>query len=284
MGKATSLTITGITAFVLLIAGCASFETVSTGYRAVGTKFGKVTGDVLEPGFHVVNPIKDWDHFNTLRRTAAFDQVQVPAKDQQKAMMDVSIQYRITDNAVLNLRKTTGVEDQVLTVHFVPNVRGTLRDAGRSTEKVEHFYQEATIEAYRSTALGALQSLLEPVGLEVTDVIIRDVSLPSIIAKAIEAKKQREQEVERERAELNRVELEAQQQVKKAAANLESSKLDAQAVMVKADAEAYAIDKVTAQLNPAYVDYVRAQRWNGLLPRFTGGGVIPFLDVTEATE
>jgi regulator of protease activity HflC (stomatin/prohibitin superfamily) len=271
----------GVFAIFALVVLMAMVETVSTGHEAVGTRFGKVTGDVLEPGFHMVNPILSWDHFNTLQRTELFEQIQVPAADQQKATMDISVQYNIIPGAPVELRKTTGVEKQVLSVHFAPNVRGILRDAGRSTEKVEMFYDDAKIESYRVEAMAQLTAALEEKGILVTDVIVRDVSLPQIIATAIEAKKQREQEVERERAELDRIALEAQQVTKRAEANYEAEKMNAKAVRVKAEAEAFAIQQVTARLTPQYVDYIKANAWNGALPRFTGGGAVPFINLDD---
>lgn len=275
------LAFSGVLALFLLFGACASFETVSTGYEAVGARFGKVTGEVLSPGFHVVNPLNHWDHFNTLQRTAFFEKVAVPAADQQRATMDISVQFRIVPGATLDLRKSTGTEEQVIAVHFTPNVRGVLRDAGRSTQRVEDFYNDTKIEEYKTEALAVLQATLATHGIEVTDVIVRDVRLPDVIERAIEAKKQREQEVEKERAELNRVELEAQQQVKQAQANLEAERHNAQAVKVKAEAEAYAIDRVKRELTSQYVDYIKAQRWDGSLPRFTGGGVVPFINLNE---
>ncbi len=47
--------------------------------------------------------------------------------------------------------------------------------------------------------------LLEPKGIIVSAVLIRDITLPPFIVQAIEQKKEREQAVERERAELERV-------------------------------------------------------------------------------
>jgi hypothetical protein len=50
-----------------------------------------------------------------------------------------------------------------------------------------------------------MREYLEPKGVEVQAVLIRDIRLPPFIVKAIEAKKEREQEVEKQRAELERL-------------------------------------------------------------------------------
>lgn len=250
----------------------AMIETVDTGHEAVGTRFGKVTGDILEPGFHLVNPLLKWDHFNVFNSTMLFETIAIPAADQQKATMDISIQVRLLPGAALALRESTGDESRVWQTHFYPNARGILRDAGRNMPKVEMFYDAVRIEAYQSTAIDSLTTALGPLGFEITDVIVRDVSLPSVIADAIVAKKQREQEVEKERAELERVGLAAQKVEKQAIANLAAAKLDAQAVRVAASAEAFAIQQKTEQLSPEYISYIKASRWDGAVPKFQGVG------------
>ena len=279
----SNIALTGVAIIVLLIGGCASFETVSTGHVAIGTRFGKVTGDKLVAGFHIVHPLNSWDHFNTLQRSMLFQGIEVPAADQQKATMDVSIQFSFDPAQVLQIRTDTGTERDALNVHFNPISRGTLRDAGRSTAKVEMFYDDAKIEEYRDEALQVLQTSLNAKGFLVTDVIVRDVTLPEVIRIAIEAKKKREQQVEEQRAELDRVELESQNAIVTADSNLERDKRRAEAIKVLARADAYKIDLLQKQLSksPRYIEFVKAQRWDGVLPRFTGGGAIPFINLDE---
>lgn len=79
--------------------------------------------------------------------------------------------------------------------------------------------------------------------------------------------------------ELDRVRLEAQQRGAKAEADKEAAQLETDARKIRANAEAFAVRRVTVQLSSEYVNYIRAQRWNGELPRYTGGGAVPFLDI-----
>ena len=53
--------------------------------------------------------------------------------------------------------------------------------------------------------------------------VIRDINLPPFIAKAIEAKKEREQEVEKQKAELERYRTEQQQKIAQAKAEREAA-------------------------------------------------------------
>lgn len=271
----------GVIIVTLLITTCAMVQTVPTGTEAVGTRFGKITGEVLGEGLHLVNPINHWDQYSTLTRSALLDDTTVPAADQQKVSIDISIQWRIKPGAAQNLRATTGNEDAVYEVQFLPNARSALRDAGRSVERVEDFYSEETVQTYRDEALEILRARLDPMGIEIQDILVRDVTLPEVIAAAIEAKKQREQEVEKERAELERVRLQMQQQVAKSEADRQAAELDAEAKKIRADAEAFAIQKVREQVTPTYVDYMNAMKWDGAYPQvMTGGDAMPLLQVS----
>lgn len=275
----------GVILAVGLVLSCAMLQTVPTGNEAVGTRFGQITGEVLTEGIHVVNPLNDWDLFSTMQQSTLLDDTSVPAADQQKVDIDISIQWRIKPGMAKALRAGTGNEQAVFDVQFLPNARAALRDAGRSVERVEDFYSETTVQKYRDEALAVLRQRLDPVGIEVQDILVRDVTLPQMIADAITAKKQREQEVEKERAELERVRLQMQQQVAKSEADAKAAELDAQAKKIRADAEAFSIEKVREQVTPTYIDYMNALKWDGSYPQvMTGQDAVPLLQVNVPSK
>ena len=73
----------------------------------------------------------------------------------------------------------------------------------------------------------ALQEYLNDKGIAVSAVLIRDLRLPDVLMRAIEQKKEREQEVEKQKAELERFRTEQQQKV--AAAQAERAAAEEQA-------------------------------------------------------
>jgi regulator of protease activity HflC (stomatin/prohibitin superfamily) len=79
--------------------------------------------------------------------------------------------------------------------------------------------------------------------------------LPPFIVQAIEKKKEREQAVEQERAELERVRTQLQQQVARAEAGREAATQEAARKKILADATAYEITKINNAVadNPAYI-------------------------------
>ena len=77
----------------------------------------------------------------------------------------------------------------------------------------------------------------------------------AIQIKAIESKKEREQEVEKQKAELERFTTEQQQKVELAKAESEAAKEQALKKRLLADAQAYEIEKINTAIgdNPNYV-------------------------------
>ena len=107
----------------------------------------------------------------------------------------------------------------------------------------------------QTSLLEGLRDYLITKGVNVGAVLIRDISLPPFIIKAIESKKEREQEVEKQKAELERFKTEMQQKVALANAESEAAKEQASKMKVLADAQAYEIEKINTAIgnNPNYV-------------------------------
>jgi regulator of protease activity HflC (stomatin/prohibitin superfamily) len=140
-------------------------------------------------------------------------------------------------------------------VHLVPKLRSLLREQGKSIKRAEDFFLEETQDTLQSALTEGLKDFLAPKGIIVTAVLIRDITLPPFIVEAIEQKKEREQAVERERAELERVRTELQQQVARAEAGREAAEEEAARKRILADAQAYEITQINNAIsrNPAYI-------------------------------
>ena len=151
--------------------------------------------------------------------------------------------------------KETGTAADVLIVHIVPKLRSLLREQGKAIKRAEDFFLEETQQNMQTSLLAGLQDYLGNKGVNVGAVLIRDISLPPFIIRAIESKKEREQEVEKQKAELKRFKTEQQQKVALAKAEREAAKEQAAKMMVLADAQAYEIEKINTAIgnNPSYV-------------------------------
>ena len=149
----------------------------------------------------------------------------------------------------------TGDARQAVHVHLIPKLRSLLREQGKSIKRAEDFFLEETQEKLQIGLTEGLSAYLAPKGIEVSTVLIRDISLPPFIVQAIEKKKEREQAVEQERAELERVRTELQQHVARAEAGREAASQEAARIIILADAKAYEIMQINKAVanNPAYI-------------------------------
>ncbi len=240
---------------VLLTLGGRFFKTVPAGHVAVATLFGDVRPQPYEEGLHIpVNPLYNWYLYDT-RQKSHKETANVPSQDQLQTRIDVSVQYRMIRAMAPQILKETGTTAEAVAVHLVPTLRSLLREQGKSIERAEDFFQEATQENLQTALLSGLQASLAPKGIEVQAVLIRDINLPPFIAKAIEAKKEREQEVEKQKAELERFRTEQQQKIAQAEAEHIAAEEQAAKKRVLADAQAYEIEKINKAIgnNPNYV-------------------------------
>lgn len=221
------------------------------------------------------------------QKTQKFDKMGVPSQDQLISHFDVSLQYRIIGQKAPEIKKNTGTAGDVVAIHVVPYFRSLIREQGKTVANAEEFYSESVQNRMQVEMMEALTQTLEPVGIEMQGILIRNVILPPFIAKAVEDKKRREQEAEKQKAELKRFTTEQEQKIATANAEFEAAKLEEQRIRLLADAEAYKIKQINqaAQQSPAYIQLKQIEAWNGILPTYMGGdGTLPILDLRTARD
>ncbi|MCZ6869859.1 MAG: prohibitin family protein [Gammaproteobacteria bacterium] len=241
--------------FLLVIFGTRLYVSVPPGHVAVATLFGDIRPDPYQEGLHLpVNPLYDWYFYDT-RDKSHLEVANVPSQDQLQTSVEVSVQYHIVRADAARILKETGSVADVIAVHLIPKLRSLLREQGKSVKRAEDFFLETTQESLQVGILAGLREFLRPKGVEVEAVLIRDISLPPFITKAIEEKKEREQEVEKQKAELERFRTEQQQLVASAQAERAAAEEEAVRRRVIADVQAYEIEKINKAIgnNPNYV-------------------------------
>ena len=235
--------------------GSSLYQKVPAGHVGVATLFGEVQSNPYEEGLHIpVNPFFEW-YLYDVRQKSHLEEANVPSQDQLQTKIQVSVQFRLEKTGVPMILKETGAAADVLIVHIVPKLRSLLREQGKTIKRAEDFFLEKTQQNMQTSLLAGLQDYLYSKGVNVGAVLIRDISLPPFIIKAIESKKEREQEVEKQKAELERFATEQQQKVALAKAENEAATEQANKKRVLADAQAYEIEKINKAIgsNPNYV-------------------------------
>ncbi|MEM6640533.1 MAG: SPFH domain-containing protein [Pseudomonadota bacterium] len=246
--------IIGLLVLVALVAS-KSFKTVEAGYVSVATLFGNVRPAPYTEGLHFpVNPLYKWHDYDARKKTHK-EVANVPSQDQLQTQLEVSVQYRLIASEAPSILTDTGSAIDVVNVHLIPKLRSLVREQGKSIKRAEDFFTEKTQEQLQAGLTLGMAEFMRPKGVEVEDVLIRDIQLPPFITKAIEQKKEREQEVEKQKAELERFRTEQQQKIALAEAERVASEQQAEQRRILADAQAYEIRKINEAVaaNPAYI-------------------------------
>ncbi len=249
---------TALVVVVLLVVlfGRQFFHQVPVGHVGVASFFGEVVEYAYPEGPHFpVNPLYRWKNFDVRQQTVKLSQVEVPTRDQLLTRMDLSVQFRLDGSKAPSIYKETGDEERVVAVHLMPKVRSLVREIGTKVERAEDFFQQETRDRLALELQAGLSQFVTDKGIIVETVLVRAINLPPVLAEAIEKKKEREQAVERQKAELERFRTEQQQQVAAAEAARQAAEEEAKRKRILADAEAYQISVINDAIkkNPAYI-------------------------------
>ena len=228
---------------ILILFGRNVIKTIPAGHVGVATLFGKVQPEALEAGFHIVNPLLKWTLFDVRQKTH-MEKSAVPTQDQLQTSVDISIQYRLIGDMAPSILKETGRSADAINVHLVPKLRSVIREQGKSIRRAEDFFLNETQEQLQTIILDQLSAYTRTKGIDIQAVLIRDIMLPEFITKAIESKKEREQAVEKQKAELERYKTEQEQFIASAVAQRKASEELANQKRLLADAQAYEIQKL----------------------------------------
>lgn len=265
-------------ALLLIILLFNAYTTVSAGHNKVATLFGKVQPEAYTEGFHIVNPLLDFVSFDLRQQTYTWEKVQVPSQDKLKTSMDISVTFRLDPTRTPIILQESGVLRDVVDKHITPKVRSLLREAGKTVKQSQDFYLDSVQQQLQSYMEDGLREYLEEKGVIVTAVLFRDVTLPQVVTSAVIQTKERQEQLEREKAQLKIVEQQAQQQVKQAEAREMAAVADANAKRTQADAEAYRISKeaeaqakanqlLAKSVTSTLIQYNAIQKWNGAYPQ-----------------
>jgi len=201
-----------LVAVVVVILLFMSTTSVPTGHVGVLTLFGRVTGDVLSEGIHMVNPLKSVNKLS-IQTQAMKESASVPSNEGLIMSLDTSLLFRLDASRAAQVFQTIGKDYVVRVVE--PNLRSAIRSV-TSAHSANALYTGAREEVALKIQ-DELVKLLGPRGIVVESVLLRDVQLPSMLKASIEAKQQAEQDalrmnfvLQKEKQEAERKRIEAQ--------------------------------------------------------------------------
>ncbi len=202
----------GIVGFIVVIFLFASVTRVDTGHVGVLTLFGRVTGEVLTEGIHLINPFKTNNTMSTQTQSLK-ESATVPSSEGLMMNLDTSLIYHLNPAQAAEVFQKTGADYEVKVVE--PNLRAAIRESTASHSANALYTGEREMVAKQIYA--QLVAQLTPRGLVVENVLLRDIQLPTALKASIEAKQQAEQEalamnfrLQKETQEAQRKRIEAQ--------------------------------------------------------------------------
>src|ERR1700682_6803477 len=204
------LRLTGLILVVILFFW--SVVSIPTGHVGILTLFGKVTGETLGEGIHVINPLKAVEKLS-IQTQSVKESANVPSNEGLILALDTSLLFHLDKAKAAQVYQTVG-PDYVMKI-VEPTLRAAIRSA-TSAHSANALYTNAR-ELVQQQIQEELTAQLAPRGVIVENVLLRDVQLPALLQGSIEAKQQAEQDalrmsfiLQKEKQEAERKRIEAQ--------------------------------------------------------------------------
>lgn len=226
---------------ILLMTLIASTVSIGTGDIAVMTRFGRVTGQELNSGFHMKNPL---DSANVYDVKVQKEQSSVGAasKDLQDVSATVVVNYHLNSGSVFDIHKNVGIDYHNILID--PATQETFKSATAQFNATQLIDDRPQV---KQDVTDSLSARLNKYGIVIDSVSITNFDFSKEFNASIEAKQV------------------AQQQAEQAQFNLQKANLDAEANQVQ-----------TTALTPAILQQQAISKWDGKLPNTLAGGATVF--------
>jgi len=178
---------------------------IPAGHVGVKVLFGKVQPNIITEGLHIVNPLLSI-HKMSIRtqeytmsvadregRVRGDDSIAGLTKEGLSVLLDLTVWYRLMPTEAPNLYQTVGPRYE--TVILRPAVRTTLRSV-MALYEAKDIYSEKRAEATLRLST-MMNEELKGRGIEIEKVLVRNVTLPPQLTKAIEDKLAAEQQAQK---------------------------------------------------------------------------------------
>jgi len=220
-------TITRIGGIILVIIGASlsMFKVVESGEVGVKTLFGKVNNDVLYSGLNIVNPMMKVTTFDVKTQNYTMsgvndeggkvgdDAIRVLSADGLEVIIDLSVLFKVKPSAAPEILRTIGTDylDKIVR----PIARTAIRDNAVSYDAVALYSSKR--DEFQNKIFNTINKSFTKRGLELEQLLVRNITLPASVKTTIESKINAEQDaqkmtfvLQKERQEAERKRVEAQ--------------------------------------------------------------------------
>lgn len=225
MNKKTISTITVVVLFLIILAK--SIIIIPAGETGVYHLFGKVKNSELKSGFHIINPLAEVTRLSI--RTEQYtmsvargegqmvgdDSIDALTNEGLTVKLDITVFYHLIEDSASDVYRELGTGYQGKIIR--PEIRSAIREvvAGYDSKSI---YSEKRDEMIVKIKESMIKNI-EPRGIAVEQVLLRNVILPVRLDTSIQEKLQAEQEsqrydfiLEKEKKEADRKRIEAEGQ------------------------------------------------------------------------
>ena len=261
--------ITSLTAgFIILLLAVGFFYSVPAGHRGVLLTFGKPDLAEKQEGLGFKIPLAQKVIDMSVQTQKYQTGASASSKDLQIVSTDIATNYHISPELSADIYQEIGLAYQDRVIQ--PAVQEVVKSVTATFTAEQLITKRPEVKNMIKTQL---DERLSGRGILVEDISITNFKFSDSFDAAIEAKVTAEQEALKAQRDLERIKFEAQQ--RKAQAEGERD-----AKIAEAEGEAKAIEVIEKQLSksPRYIEYLKAQRWDGVLPKVTGNAV-PFVQI-----
>ena len=259
-------TIIGVAILILTILLTSSVGFVSSGYKGVVTRWGAVTGRVIDEGIYSVIPIADTVHQMSVQLLMHSADASAASKDLQEVKTKISLNFYPDPLAVATIYKTMR-QDYVVRI-IEPAIQEAVK-ASTAQFEAEKLITERS--AVKEKMFLYIKQRLAQQNLIAESIQITDFDFSPTFKTAIEEKVTASQNALKAERDLARIKTEAQQKIESAKAETESLRMQK--------------DQITPQLvelRKIEMQKFAIQKWNGVMPQtVTGNGPVPILDVFQ---
>ncbi|MHA4990451.1 prohibitin family protein [Cetobacterium somerae] len=273
-----------------------TFIKIPAGYvGVVYSPNGGVKENALNQGWHFVNPLYKVTEYTVATEQAYLsrdskegskddDSFYVPTSDGKMVNVDVEYSYRFDPTKVTTIfNKFRGRTGEEIQQTFM---RGKIKTW---TSEVTSKFNVLDIYGSKRTELNALvyehvKNEFAPYGIEIESVNLSRIGLDKATEAAIQARVNAQQELEKQKIEKEKAQIEVERKTieeeGKRKVKLIQSKAEAESILLKAQAQAEANEKISKSLTKELVEYEKIKMWNGVLPQVTGE-IIPMIDLKK---
>ena len=273
---------------LVIVLATSAFVIVESGHVGVIVTLGAVQPKPLPEGFHLKKPFMDKIEQTDIRLTKAVSKSVAASKDLQTVQTQVSVQYSLTGAVAPRTYQRIGTRDVVAATVIGPAIQESVKAVTAQFTAEQLVTRRAEVKQQIQLAIESfIRVTLEdkdvPTALTIANVAITDFEFSDEFNKAIELKVRAEQEALQAVNEKTRrvTQAEAGYQERKLAADGEAYEIEAAS---KAKADAIAREAKALKNNPALIQLRLAEKWDGTLPRFTGGESIPLINIDSVMK